>query len=95
MSNYDKPLKEVLQEFVEVFSLGNKLNQCKVIDKWNEVVGPVIAKHTTNLFIQKKVLYVELDSSIVRNEISIMKSRILDELNQGFERKVIETIILK
>lgn len=95
MSSNDKPLKDVLREFVEVFSLKNKLNQCDVIDKWNDVVGPVIAKHTTNLYIQKKVLFVELDSSIVRNEIFIIKSKLIEELNRGFERTVIEKIILK
>jgi predicted nucleic acid-binding Zn ribbon protein len=95
MSSNDKPLKDVLREFVEVFSLKNKLNQCQVIDKWNEVVGPIIAKHTTNLYIQKKILFVEFDSSIVRNEIFLIKSKLIEELNRGFEKTVIETIILK
>jgi hypothetical protein len=95
MNSNEKPLKDVIREFVEVFRLKNKLNQYRLIDKWEPVVGKMIAKHTKGLSINRKTLYVEMDSSIVRNEIYLLKSKIIEELNKGFGENIIDNIVFK
>jgi hypothetical protein len=95
MNNNEKPLKDVIREFVEVFRLKGKLNQYRLIDKWEPVVGKMIAKHTKGLSINRKTLYVEMDSSIVRNEVFLLKSKIIEELNKGFGENIIENIVFK
>jgi hypothetical protein len=95
MNNNEKPLKDVIREFVEVFRLKGKLNQYRLIDKWETVVGKMIAKHTKGLSINRKTLYVEMDSSIVRNEVFLLKSKIIEELNKGFGENIIENIVFK
>ena len=91
----ERPLKSVIQQFVEVYRLKTKLNQYQLIDNWGLIVGKMIAKHTKHLSIKKKVLYVEIDSSIVRNEVYMLKSKIMAELNSKFDQQVIDDIILK
>jgi predicted nucleic acid-binding Zn ribbon protein len=95
MNHNEKPLKDVLREFVEVYRLKGKLNQYRLIDRWEPVVGKVIAKHTKGLSINRKTLYVEMDSSIVRNEVYLLKSMIIEELNKGFGEKIIDHIVFK
>lgn len=95
MNNNEKPLKDVIREFVEVFRLKNKLNQYRLIEKWEPVVGKMIAKHTKGLSINRKTLYVEMDSSIVRNEVFLLKTKIISELNKGFGEIIIENIVFK
>jgi hypothetical protein len=95
MNNNEKPLKDVIREFVEVFRLKNKLNQYKLIEKWEPVVGKMIAKHTKGLSVNRKTLYVEMDSSIVRNEVYLLKSKIIEKLNEGFGETIIENIVFK
>jgi hypothetical protein len=95
MSNNEKPLKDVIREFVEVFRLKNKLYQYRLIDRWEPVVGKMIAKHTKGLSINRKTLYVEMDSSIVRNEVYLLKSKIIEELNKGFGENIIDNIVFK
>ena len=95
MNNSEKPLKEVIREFVEVYRLKNKLNQFRLIEKWEAVVGKMIAKHTQGLSVNRRTLYVEMDSSIVRNEVYILKSKIINELNKEFEETIIDNIVFK
>jgi predicted nucleic acid-binding Zn ribbon protein len=95
MNNNEKPLKDVIREFVEVFRLKNKLNQYRLIEKWEPVVGKMIAKHTKGLSVNRKTLYVEMDSSIVRSEVYLLKSKIIAELNAGFAENVIDNIVFK
>ncbi len=95
MKSDEKPLKAVIREFVEVYRLKNKLNQYRLIEKWDAVVGKMIAKHTQKISINKKTLYVEIDSSIVRNEVYLLKSKIIAELNKEFDQPIIDTIVFK
>jgi hypothetical protein len=95
MNANEKPLKDVIREFVEVFRLKNKLNQYRLIYRWEPVVGKMIAKHTKGLSINRKTLYVEMDSSIVRNEVYLLKSKIIEELNKGFGETIIDNIVFK
>ncbi|HOV12594.1 MAG TPA: DUF721 domain-containing protein [Bacteroidales bacterium] len=91
----EKPLKEVIRQFVEYYRLGKKLNEAALIENWEEIVGKMIAKHTTNLHVDKGVLYVTLDSSVVRNELNMIKSEILNRLNSYFNKPFIDKIVLK
>lgn len=95
MNSNERPLKDVIREFVEVYRLKNKLNHCKLIDKWEEVVGKIIARHTRSLSVNKRTLYVEMDSSIVRNEVYLLKTVILNKLNKEFDQTVIDNIVFK
>ncbi|HPI30787.1 MAG TPA: DUF721 domain-containing protein [Bacteroidales bacterium] len=91
----EKPLKEVIRQLIEYYRLDRKLNEATLIEKWEEIVGKMIAKHTTKLYVDKRVLYVELDSSIVRNELNLIKSEIVKRLNSYFNKPFIDKIILK
>ena len=95
MKSDEKPLKDVIREFVEVYRLKGKLNQYRLIERWEPVVGKMIAKHTKGLSINRKTLYVEMDSSIVRNEVYLLKLKIIDELNKGFGETIIDNIVFK
>ncbi len=95
MIQNEKPLKDAIREFVEYYKLEKKLNEITLIEKWEEVTGKIIAKHTTNIFIDKRTLFVEVDSSIVRSELSLMKSEIITRLNSFLNRPLIDKIVLK
>jgi len=55
----------------------------------------MIAKHTTSLHIDKRVLYVEVDSSIVRSELNLIKTAIITRLNAYLKKPMIDKIVLK
>ena len=60
----EQSLKQVINELLSAYKLDKKLYQVKLINSWETVMGKTIAKHTTEIFIQKKTLFVKLDSSI-------------------------------
>lgn len=91
----EKPLKEVISAMLEKYRLSEKVNQYKLMSRWEEVVGKLITRHTVSLSINRKTLFVEIESSIVRNEVFIMKSKIISELNKGFEKEIINNIVFR
>jgi len=88
-------LKEVLDELVNAYRLGGKLQETRVINSWEKVVGGIFARHTTSLSIKKGILYVKLDSSVLRSELAMARSKLVDMLNKEVGEKVIEDIIFQ
>lgn len=92
--NSDRTLGEVIRELIETYRLEGKLNELKVIHAWESVVGKMIAKHTKDIYIRNKKLFVKVDSPALKNELIYSTSVILENLNKEAGTKVIEEIIL-
>lgn len=90
----DFTLKEVIEKLREVYNWDASLDEAKLKNSWENVVGSIIGKHTVNLYIKKKVLYVNLDSSVIRNELQMSRSKIVKMLNDEVGKKVIEDMVL-
>jgi predicted nucleic acid-binding Zn ribbon protein len=89
----DKPLGEVIRELIETYRLDGKLNELKIVHSWEKVVGEMIARHTRNLYIKNKKLFVKIDSPALKNELTYSASVILERLNKEAGCQVIEEII--
>ena len=56
--NNTEQIGDVLRQFLRQQGLETPLNEYRLVDAWKDVVGPVITRYTTNLFIKNQVLYV-------------------------------------
>ncbi len=88
-------LKEVIEQLLKAYKLDDKLAERRLIASWESVMGAMIAKHTKDLFIRNKQLFVTLDSSTLRNELFMAKSKIIKMLNEEAGSEVINDVILK
>ena len=94
--NEEMKLGDLLKSFVDENNLDKKgLNQVKVRDVWNSQMGPAIAKYTTNLKLKNDVLYVQLSSSVLREELSYGKEKIVKNLNEEMGREIISKLVLR
>jgi predicted nucleic acid-binding Zn ribbon protein len=91
----DQTLGEVIQEFIQAYRLSDKLNEMNIKSDWEKITGTVIAKHTKKIYILRRVLYVQVDSAALREELLMARSRLLAALNKNFPAPVIDEIIFK
>ena len=91
----EQPLAQVIQELLKVYKLESKLNEVKAINTWQKVVGPMISKHTLDLFIERKILFVKLDSDAIRNELSYAKSLIIKNINSELGNEAIVDVVFR
>lgn len=94
-SNQPQPLRGLIKQVLESCHIDEKVVQAGIRQQWNTVVGSVVAKHTLKLTLHKGVLCAELDSSIVRNELRMLKSKIIEEINHELGQNIIKDLILK
>ncbi len=93
--NNQYSLKEAIEQLIRAYGINDKLLETTLIDSWEEVVGGVYAAHTQNLRVKAKKLFVQLDSSVLRQELMMQRSEIIKKLNNKVGKKVIEDIIFR
>ena len=60
---------------------------------FKKVMGAPIAKYTKEVYIKNKRMYVKLTSSVIREELSMGKSKIVNMVNEEIGRVVILDIV--
>jgi len=89
----EQTLKEVIDQLLSAYRLDGKLHEVRLINSWETLMGISVAKNTTRIYIQKKTLFVELNSAALRNELSYAKSKLVDLLNKEAGHDVINEIV--
>ena len=88
-------LKQAIDEMVRTYRLEGKMNEIKLLNGWEKVMGAVIAKYTKKIHVENRVLYVEISSAALREELSYGKSKMVKMLNEEAGGNVIDEIILR
>ena len=88
-------LAEAVNDYVKEMNLGEKLSEVTVISSWEEIVGKAISSRTTKIFIKDHILYVHLNSSVVRNELLMLREALKEQLNKKAGSEVIKDIVLR
>jgi predicted nucleic acid-binding Zn ribbon protein len=90
----DFTLKEVIERLRKVYNWDTSLDEANLKNSWEKVVGGIIGKHTLNLSVKNWVLYVNLDSSVIRSELQMSRSKIVKLLNDEVGKNVIDDMVL-
>ncbi len=88
-------LSEAITDYIKEMNLGEKLNEASVINSWEEIVGKAISSRTSRIYIKDHVLYVHLRSSVVRNELLMLRQALKEKINAKVGAEVIKDIVLR
>ncbi|MDX1315548.1 MAG: DUF721 domain-containing protein [Eudoraea sp.] len=88
-------LGEALQEFISNNNLQGGIDEVNVREAWERVLGNGVNHYTKSVSLRNNTLYVNLSSSVLREELSLGTSRIIAMLNEDLGREVIEKLILR
>lgn len=88
-------LDEVIQEYLKALKIDDKIKEVRLIRSWDEMVGKTIARSTKEIYIKNRKLFVQLNSSVIRNELFMIRDGLKNALNDQAGESVIDEIILK
>lgn len=96
MINQGKTLKldQLVDMVLKQAGLYRGYKECEVTRIWPEVVGKMIASKTKNLHIKEGKLWVTFTSSVVKNEMMMVKEGLLTALNEKVGEQVVKEIII-
>ena len=84
-----KSIGEVLNHMLRQEGLETPLLQRRLIDNWETVAGSLAARYTTDKFIKNQTLFVKISHAALRQDLSMMRSELVDKLNQSVRAQVI------
>lgn len=88
-------LAEAIKDYIGEMNLGQKLSEVDIINSWEEIVGKAIASRTSKIYIRDGVLFVHLKSSVVRNELLMLREALREKLNEKAGSEIIKNIVLR
>lgn len=88
-------ISEIIQEILNKSNLKGRLDETTISKKWEEVVGRPMAQYTKNVYVSKGILYVNVTSSVVRNELMMSRTTLIEQLNAITGNKTITDIIFR
>jgi len=88
-------LAEAIKDFVNEMGLNEKLDETSLIASWEEIVGKAISSRTSKIYIKDQILHVHLNSSVVRNELQMLKEALKNKLNEKAGKRLIKDIVLR
>ena len=73
---------DLLEEFFKRPYIAEKVAEGKLPDTWREIVGDRAADVTTELRLEKHILYVRIQSSVLRSELFYQREALKEEINR-------------
>ena len=88
-------ISDLLKEFVETNKLQTGLDKVNVQDAWAQMMGNGVNNYTMAVQLERDTLYVQLSSSVLREELSYGKEKIIKMLNESLGKEVITKLVLR
>ena len=88
-------LDEAIKSLLKAYRLNDKMVELDIVKGWPEIMGPVVASKTISIKVKNKLLIVELNSSVLREELSYGKAQIVRNVNDFLQQDFLEDVKLK
>lgn len=89
----DKTLKEAIEQMLQVYKIKRRYDETGIISAWPELVGKSVANRTKELFINDRKLFLRIESSVIKNELLLMRAQIIEKINDRAKSTLVEDII--
>ena len=90
-----KPIKNIIENFVEQKSISDGIFNVKVQKAWENAVEKKILDYTKEIYIKGEVLYIKVSNPILKQEILYSRQKVINLINEELEKDLIKKIVLK
>jgi hypothetical protein len=91
----DQSLKEAMEDMLKAYKLDDKLRQFKLVESWEKIMGPSVARRTEEVKFYGKKLFVKLNSASLRQELFQEREKIVKLLNEEAGAVVLEEVVFQ
>lgn len=89
----DMSIKEAMEKMLAVYKLRGRYDETGIVAHWPDLMGTAIANRTTQIYVYQKKLFVRIESSVIKNELVLVKAGIIQKLNERAGSDVLIDIV--
>ncbi len=87
-------IKDLMNVFIKENKLEKGFQKIHIEEAWDKLMGVGIANNTKSVRLQNGTLIVTLTSSVLREELSYGKDKIIKMINKEMGERVVQRIML-
>ncbi len=87
-------LGDALAKVIKDLKLKPRMDELKIRQLWNELMGAPIGKHTKSVNLKAGKLYISVDSAALKNELYYSRAKIKELLNKELKEEVIQEVFV-
>ncbi|WP_372767436.1 DUF721 domain-containing protein [Lutibacter sp.] len=92
--NEFQSMEDLMKDVIKKNKLTKGMNQISVQEAWAKLMGAGVVSYTSKVELTGKTLVVKLKSSVLREELSYGKEKIIKMMNEELGEALISKIIL-
>ncbi len=93
--NDNLSMKEALSAFIQKNKLEKGMDKVEAREAWARLMGNGVNNYTTAIELRNDILYVSLSSSVLREELSLGKSKIIAMINEELGKDLVKKLVLR
>ena len=91
----DLTLQDAMKSMLREYRLDNQVNETRVKAIWEQVMGKTIATYTSNITVQKNILYLTIVSAPLKQELLYAKDAIRKRVNEAVGEEYIREVVVR
>ncbi len=88
-------IQDLMKDVIKENKLTKGMHQLSVKDAWAKLMGQGVVSYTDKVELNGKTLFVSLKSSVLREELSYGKEKIIKMLNEELGKDLITKLVLR
>lgn len=85
----------VIAQFFREMGLEKPMLEHRVVEAWPRLMGQLVQKYTKSIEVKNGVLYVQITSAALRQELFIARYHLVNKLNEEVGADIINDIRLR
>jgi predicted nucleic acid-binding Zn ribbon protein len=78
---------------INFYKIKRRYDETAIVSLWPDLVGKSVANRTKELFIRDKKLFLRIESSVIKNELVLMRSQIIQKINEDAKTELVADIV--
>lgn len=79
---------------LDAYQIHDRFIEEDIKGHWEELMGKMIANRTLDVYIRNKKLFLRLDSSVLKQDLLLMKSPLLAKINERAGKELVLDLVV-
>ena len=93
-NNEANTIKNLMKSFIKENNLTKGMQKLQIEEVWSKLMGQGVVSYTDSVQLQNKTLIIKLSSSVLREELSYGKEKIIKMINEEMEEELVSKLML-
>ena len=87
------PLKEAIEHLFGKPHMKRGFEESYVTAHWAKIMGHPISSRTQKVYVRDRILFLQIESAPLRNELVLAKKKIIELINREMKVELIEDVV--